>query len=130
LLLQAGDYATFKFQPHLLRHPISFIGSTIGGDLDCEKGVFTNPDDFCFNAAGATIKGRVFLRSGFQATGEVNLAGASVGNIVDCSRGTFTAGTRSGAVVLQSLLPLIVLALGAVFDGPLSVWRATVSSYG
>ena len=110
----------------------SFIAATIGGDLDCGKGVFTNPEAFCLNAAGATIKGKLFLRSGFQATGEVNLAGASVGNIVDCSNGTFTAGTRLTNHGFAVAATFDRLSCGAFFlnnaraNGPLSIWGATI----
>jgi hypothetical protein len=111
---------------------ISFIGATIGGDLDCEKGVFVRPDGYCFNAAGATIKGRLFLRFSFQAVGQVNLMGASVGNVVDCSRGTFTAGTRLAgrgsevAATFERLSCGSINLNGARIDGHLSAWGATI----
>jgi hypothetical protein len=111
---------------------ISFIAATIAGDLDCEKCVFTNPDGFCFNAAGATIKGRLFMRSGFQAAGTVNLTGASVGSVIDCSKGTFTAGTQLAgrgfalAAIFERLSSGPIILNGARFNGPLSVWGATI----
>ncbi len=42
------------------------------------------------NAQGAEVKGDVFLRDGFEATGEVSLSGASIGGHLDCSNGCFS----------------------------------------
>lgn len=42
------------------------------------------------NAQGAEVKGDVFLRDGFKATGEVSLSGASIGGNFDCFDGCFS----------------------------------------
>jgi len=40
-------------------------------------------------ADGVTVKGDVFLNDGFHATGEVRLPGADIGGDLDCSKGKF-----------------------------------------
>ncbi len=42
------------------------------------------------NAQGTEVKGGVFLRNGFEATGEVSLSGASIGGNFDCFDGCFS----------------------------------------
>ena len=69
---------------------VRLLGATIGGDLDCTNGQFTNPDGYALNADGLKVEGSVFLGNGFKAEGEVRLPGAAIGVILDCYNGEFT----------------------------------------
>jgi len=68
------------------------VGASIGDNLECDKGSFTNANSVALSAEGAKIGGAVLLRNGFDATGEVRLFGASIGGNLDCERGNFTNG--------------------------------------
>ena len=56
----------------------------IGGSL-----TLTGSEVSDINADAADIKGSVFLKQGFKATGEVRLLGAQIGGDLDCSGGQF-----------------------------------------
>jgi hypothetical protein len=66
------------------------LGASIGGNLECDNGTFTNKGGTALQAQGAEIKGAVLLRNGFSATGTVWLSGASIGGNLQCDNGTFT----------------------------------------
>jgi sRNA-binding regulator protein Hfq len=66
------------------------IGATIGGNLQCDNGTFTNEGGDALLAQGAEVKGNVFFRNSFSATGRVWLVGATIGGDLDCSNSTFT----------------------------------------
>ena len=57
---------------------VHLLGATIGGVLDCEKGVFINPTGYALSAEHLNIKGGVYLRNGFHADGLVSLVGATI----------------------------------------------------
>ncbi len=65
---------------------VRFPSANIGGDLDCIKGKFVNPNKIAFGADGINVKGAVFLRDSFKAKGEVRFIGATIGGDFDCSR--------------------------------------------
>jgi sRNA-binding regulator protein Hfq len=65
-------------------------GASIGGDLDCTRGQFSNPGKDALSADGIRVEGDVFLRNGFKAAGEVRLLGASIGGDLDCGNGEFS----------------------------------------
>ncbi len=75
---------------------VRLLGAEIGGNLDCERGMFKNPaqkevkgSGDALSADGMKVKGSVFLRNGFSAEGEVRLLGAEIGGNLDCVHGTF-----------------------------------------
>ena len=70
---------------------VSLYGATIGGNLDCEKGTFTNENEngYALLAQGLNVKGSVFLIDEFQAKGTVRLYGATIGGNLECDKGTF-----------------------------------------
>lgn len=76
---------------------VRFPGADIGGLLDCDGGLFKNPDGLSLNCEGVRIAGNVFLRDGFTAGGEVGFIGARIGGMVDCRKGKFQNG--SGAAL-------------------------------
>jgi hypothetical protein len=78
------------------------LGAEIGGDLDCNGGSFRgvnaegNPTGYALFAAGVRVAGRVFLRDGFTAIGEVRLLGAQIGVFLSCSGGSFSNIGQNG----------------------------------
>jgi len=68
---------------------VRLLGATIGGQLNCSKGQFINPNGDALDAEGMDVKGSVFLRGGFKAEGEVRLLNATICGQLDCSDGRF-----------------------------------------
>jgi hypothetical protein len=75
---------------------VRFVGAQVEGDLDCEGGKFSNlpmkefaHSGVALNADRLIVKGSIFLRNGFDATGTVEMKDAQVGSVVDCEGGTF-----------------------------------------
>ena len=71
-------------------------GAQIGGDLECNRGTFTNPprqsipeSGQALNADGVRVRGDVLLTEGFQATGKVSLVGAQINGNLECNSGVF-----------------------------------------
>jgi hypothetical protein len=69
---------------------VRLTGASIGGQLACAGGSFSNPDGTALIADGAQITGGAFLTEGFTASGEVRLLGASIGGPLACAGGTFS----------------------------------------
>jgi hypothetical protein len=68
---------------------VSLYGATIGRELDCKGGKFTNPGWVAFNGDQMQVKGCVFLSEDFEAKGQVRLIGAKIGRDLDCTNGKF-----------------------------------------
>jgi hypothetical protein len=62
----------------------------VGVNLEADKGSFSNPKGNALNADVINVAGSVFLRDGFNSTGEVRLPGATIGGVFDCSNATFS----------------------------------------
>ena len=69
---------------------VLLLGATIGGDLDCQKGHFSNPGGDALSADGADVRGAVFLNHGFHAEGAVRLLGAVIGGDLSCGKAYFS----------------------------------------
>lgn len=69
---------------------VRLLGATIGGQLGCSKGHFSNPKGYALNADGMKVGGGVFLQKDFKAEGEVRLLGAEIGGQLSCRNGHFT----------------------------------------
>ncbi len=73
---------------------VSLVGAQIGGNLECDDGKFESKkcDDgkrgYALICDSAVIKGNVFLRNGFTATGTVRLMGAQIGYNLECNGAT------------------------------------------
>lgn len=79
---------------------VRLLGATIGGDLECENGHFSNPKPggYALNADRVKVRGDLFLRNGFRADGEVSLLDATIGGQLSCDNGHFSnrdAGDRA-----------------------------------
>ncbi|NES93370.1 hypothetical protein, partial [Okeania sp. SIO2B9] len=68
---------------------VNLSGATIGGQVDCIKSHFSNPEEDALIAEKMEVKSSVFLREGFKAEGRVSLSGATIG-LLDCSDGHFS----------------------------------------
>jgi hypothetical protein len=83
---------------------VMLVGAHIGGTLNCDEAVFSNPDRTALNADGLAVDANVFLRGGAQCTGEVRLSGAQIKGQLVCSEAVFsnpdgTALTAHGLTV-------------------------------
>ncbi len=71
----------------------SFVGATIGGDLDCRGGSFeadeNDPRAQALRLNRVAVAGTVYLSDGFSAKGAVRLNGAEIGTDLDCVGGLF-----------------------------------------
>ena len=70
---------------------VRLLSAVIGGNFDCNGGVFEVKQGNALDANRATVKGSVFLSLDFKATGAVRLVGAEIGGDLNCINGTFEA---------------------------------------
>ena len=80
---------------------MQLMNMEVHGDLRCERGKFSHsplppgghqPNDSHKHAISfdrSVISGSIFLRDGFEATGQVRLFGTTIKNELDCSGGSF-----------------------------------------
>ncbi len=94
IVVQGGVFLRNKFHAD---GEVRCLGAQIGGDLDCVRAAFNNPNGPALSPDRAVVKGGVFLRYGFQADGEVRCSGAQIGNDLDCRCGVFN-GSKGYAV--------------------------------
>jgi sRNA-binding regulator protein Hfq len=87
--LQVARYV-FLWKGFKTEGDVRFLGATIGSDLDCSGGAFSNPGGYALSADGLKVEGYVFLGRGFKADGEVRLLNATIGRNLDCTGGTFS----------------------------------------
>ena len=73
---------------------VSLYGATIGRELDCKGGKFTNPGWVAFNGDQMQVNGCVFLSEDFEAKGQVRLIGATIGRDLDCTNGKFIIDSK------------------------------------
>ncbi len=106
---------------------VRLIEASLGGNLDCRNGQFTNKGGHALSADGLKVEGGVFLSAGFRADGEVCLLGATVGGNLDCEGAEFVnsdgvALRADGLKVGQS----VYLRKGFQAKGEVCLNRATV----
>src|SRR5712692_3660291 len=75
---------------------VRLFGAEIGGNLECDRGKFQNPEvadlagsGRALDAEGAKVARAVYLRNGFAAKGQVRLYRAQIGGNLECQFGTF-----------------------------------------
>jgi hypothetical protein len=78
---------------------VQFLHAKIGADLSCQGATFQNPGGMALDAAGAEVRGTVFLNTSasdggqhfhrFMARGMVQLLGAKIGANLVCDGATF-----------------------------------------
>jgi hypothetical protein len=104
---------------------VRLLSAQIGVDLDCDGGALSNPFQLgiegtgkALSADGAIVRGKVSLRNGFQADGEVELTGIQIGFILQCDGGKFN-NRSDGAKQLGSAINFG----GAIVQGDISLGR-------
>jgi hypothetical protein len=94
---------------------VDLSGTSIGGVLDCQSGIFCNPQvppfkkDTSLIAQGVQVNQAVLLCSGFRSDGEVNFLYASIGAELNCDNAEFInqggdALTLQGADIKNNVL--------------------------
>jgi hypothetical protein len=75
---------------------VDFLGADIGGEVECQGGIFSNRSEVALCFSNAKIGGSVHLGSDlldpayrFLAHGEVKMDGAEIGGSLKCERGRF-----------------------------------------
>ncbi len=68
---------------------VNLVGAVIGGQLNCKRGRFINPNGYALNADLLKVKDSVYLSDGFKAQGEVRLLSATIGLKLNCDNGQF-----------------------------------------
>lgn len=68
---------------------VRLLSAQIGGNLDCDTGLFDGKEGDALSADRVVINGSMFMCDGFQATGTVRLLGAQIGGNLTCSKGQF-----------------------------------------
>ena len=86
-----------------------FRNATIGGNLDCYGGHFSNPNYIAIDALSVKVGADIWLRWGFSSVGEIILKNAIVGGNLDCDGGQFenaggNALTASSASIQGNVL--------------------------
>ena len=69
---------------------VSLSGATIGGQLDCSKGHFSNPGKYALDAQNIEVKTNISLTDGFKAEGKVDLTAANIKGNLNCTKGKFS----------------------------------------
>ncbi len=72
---------------------LSFSGAQIGGDIDCRNGQFRSAghsDTSALRFTRIQAGGNIYLSSGFEAKGKVQLNGATVRGNIECRGGIFS----------------------------------------
>lgn len=81
-------------------------GARIGGQLNCWGARLHNPGGLAFNAAGATVTGRVIWKPSHTSEGHISFNSARVGPFQDDEQTWSTSTLRLNGFVYESLYPL------------------------
>ena len=79
---------------------VRFARATIGRQLVCTEGVFSNPDGTALDLTGLITPGDVLANGDFRATGEVRMRNADITRDLNFRARSCTAGkgsTRAGS---------------------------------
>jgi hypothetical protein len=68
---------------------VRLIGAQIGGNLDCDGGLFSGTDGEALLCDSVKVAGSVLFNQQFRAEGEVRLLGAEIGGNLSCDAGQF-----------------------------------------
>lgn len=71
-----------------------FIRANIGGNFDCSRGTFDNPNAATLVCDGVTVGNAIFLRRGFSSNGAARFVNAKAGTQFACDGATFTCASR------------------------------------
>ncbi|MDD1621194.1 MAG: hypothetical protein LUQ11_06905 [Methylococcaceae bacterium] len=93
---------------------VNLVGAQIGGNLECDNGIFDVKDNVALVFDRALIKGGVFFRTGFIANGIVRLLGSHIDGNFECS-GAMLNDTRSRTEPQRALICENAVIKGGVF---------------
>jgi hypothetical protein len=109
---------------------VDLTGARIGGNLECNKGVFTNCNGrVALDAEGVNVTGNVFLSEeswgdnehsdaeGFKAEGEVKLVRAVIGGDLNCIGGRFYNSAEADGAASGPKAPCSINAKGLKITG-------------
>jgi len=60
------------------------VGTSVGGNLDCEKSGFEHSQKIALNAARIEVKGNALLGQNSSVNGTINLKSAHIGRTLHC----------------------------------------------
>jgi len=104
------------------------LGAEIGGDLSCIGGTFSNEKGDALSADRIKVKGGVFLKDKFTATGQVRMLGAEIGGSLSCTGGTFSS-EKGAALILDAANIRNALFLRAgIFAGEVHLTSAVAAT--
>ncbi|MDD9883801.1 MAG: hypothetical protein OXU62_04540 [Gammaproteobacteria bacterium] len=89
VFLSAGDSDGEHAKTFMAEGGVDLAGAEIGGQLNCEGGIFRNERDIAINAQGIKVTDGMYMRKGFDAKGAVYLLGAEIHGQLDCRGGCF-----------------------------------------
>jgi hypothetical protein len=108
---------------------VDLIGSTIHGDLMCDRSQFLNAGGTALNADRLRLKGSAFLRDGFKAEGEVNLFSAAIDGNLECGGGQFlNKGKTALNAVSLKVGGFTILGEGFKSEGRVDLFVASIGS--
>ncbi|MCH7670453.1 MAG: hypothetical protein IIC71_14820 [Acidobacteria bacterium] len=110
-----------------VRGEVGLWGASIGGQLSCRNGTFSNPGGNALRADALEAGRGVFLIDGFVAHGDVRLLGASISGQLRCAGGTFS--NASGSALSADAIRVsgdIVLSDGFSAEGEVRLLGASV----
>ena len=114
---------------------ISFIGTKIGGNLECDGATLTNATangaGVALAAENAVIGGAVLLRHGFKVRGGLSLLGATIDSNVECCGASLENWSDAGSRETLRLTNVeiagdVLLNAGFVSLGYVSLWGTKI----
>ena len=89
VFLNADDSDGDSAKTFMAEGRVDLAGAEIGGQLNCEGGIFQNKGSVAFNAQDTKVTAGIFLGKGFKSDGVVNLLGAEIHGQLECMGGSF-----------------------------------------
>jgi len=89
VFLSAGDSDGERAKVFKAEGRVDLAGADIGGQLNCEGGIFRNNRNIALNAESVKVTDGLYMRKGFDAKGAVYLLGAEIHGQLDCGGGRF-----------------------------------------
>ena len=81
--------------PFMAHGQVWIYGASINGGVECDGGQFIETTIDALVVENTTVKGAMFLREGFSATGQVKLRHSNIKGDLDFSGGTFDPGENA-----------------------------------
>ena len=98
VLTTPGLAVTFILPMDSLPTALFDFPAKVVGQIECQGGIFHNPDGIALSMDDVSVGHSVFLKKPFHSSGEVRLVGAAIVGNLECQGGQFT---NPGKVALQ-----------------------------